>query len=759
MPMGSARAFAFLDTQEQLERCSVELAPNLRRVVFLLEGIHCAGCVWILEKLNRANPAIRSSRLDFATGELEVQFDPGATEISQIAWLLQRLGYRGVPLPVERERASRRAVDRQSLTQLAVAGFCAANTMMLAVALIQGIFTGIETEIASYFRWFSLLIATPAVFYSAQPFYRASWGALRNGHFHLDLPLSLAIIAGYLVSAWNTIVGEEYVYFDSVTALIFFLLIGRVIQRGATQRALRDSRNAWDLLPMMVERRMEGGGVESVPTSALRPGDTIVVRAGDRIAVDGVITAHRSAVDASILTGESTPVEVAPGAAVQAGTLNISSEIEVRVEVTGTQTRIGRLLDEVRRRGRNRAPILEFTNQISGYFIAGVLALAVGTFFLWRSHGVGVALENALALLIVTCPCALGIATPVAMSVAMGRAARAGLLIKGEEVIERLAKTEVIFLDKTGTVTEGVLEIVEVHELAPPAADLRALIRELASRAAPHPVVRALNEWSDREQHTTSVSPLAVENTLGRGIAATSADGTSYHLGSSRWFSELGIPLNAAAMFETELGSRGLSVAMLAENRTPVAVFGLLDTPRTEAAAALAMLRDRKIELHLLSGDLPPIVAAIGAQLGIPPERCHGGQFPEHKEQTVLQEPRFKAVIGDGVNDTAAMTVADVALGLRGEAEVLTEVADVVITRGAVESVALAFVGAARTMAIVRRNLIISLIYNCVGAVLAIAGMVNPLVAALIMPVSSLTVIVFAACSKTFEPLKRPRTA
>ena len=621
-----------------------------------------------------------------------------------------------------------------------------------------GIFTGIDTEIASYFRWFSLLIATPAVFYSAQPFYRASWGALRNGHFHLDLPLSLAIVAGYLVSAWNTIVGAEYVYFDSVTALIFFLLIGRVIQRGATQRALRDSRNAWDLLPMMVERRLEGGAVESVPTSALRPGDTIVVRPGDRIAVDGVITAQRSAVDASILTGESTPVEVAPGAAVQAGTLNISSEIEVRVEVTGMQTRIGRLLDEVRRRGRNRAPILEFTNQISGYFIAGVLVLAVVTFLFWRSHGVGVALENALALLIVTCPCALGIATPVAMSVAMGRAARAGLLIKGEEVIERLAKTEVIFLDKTGTVTEGVLEIVEVHELASPSADLQSLIRELASGAAPHPVIRALQEWSEEEPHAISEPPLAVENTLGRGIAATSARGTSYHLGSSRWFHELGVPLSAAAELEAELGSRGLSVAMLAENRRVVAVFGLLDTPRPEAAAALAMLRDRKIELHLLSGDLPPIVTLIGAQLGIPPERCHGGQFPEHKERTVLQESRFKAVIGDGVNDTAAMSVADVALGLRGEAEVLTEVADVVITRGAVESVALAFVGAARTMAIVRRNLIISLIYNCVGAVLAIAGMVNPLVAALIMPVSSLTVIVFAACSKTFEPLKRPRT-
>ena len=506
---------------------------------------------------------------------------------------------------------------------------------------------------------------------------------------------------------------------------------------------------------MMVMRRLSSGALESVPTSTLIAGDTVIVQPGDRIPVDGTVAVNRSTIDASILTGESTPIEIVPGDPVQAGTLNISGEIEVKVAVVGSQTRMGRLLDEVKRRGRTRAPILEFTNRVSGYFIAGVLLLAVVTFFVWLPKGMGIALENALALLIVTCPCALGIATPVAMSVAMGRAARAGLLIKGEDVIERLAKTEVIFLDKTGTVTEGVLEVSEVHQLAGGTRSTAPIILALAASAAPHPVIRALREWAESQAAASALPRLVVTNTLGRGLEASSPDGTSYHLGSARWFGELGIELDEhVSRVQHELSAKGQSVVLLAVNGVVAQLFGLLDTPRAEAADALNKLRGLRKEIHLLSGDLQPIVTAVGESLSIPPERCHGGKFPEDKEQVVRGEHRFKAVIGDGINDAAAMSAADVALGLRGEAEVLTEVADVVITRGSIASVALAFVGAKRTMGIVRRNLIFSLVYNCIGAVLAIAGLVNPLIAALMMPISSLTVIVLAACSRTFEPLK-----
>ena len=769
MPIASAKAFAYLDEPEILLRSTDAISPTLHRVVFLLEGIHCAGCVWILEKLNRANPGIQSSRLDFSSGELEVRFDPQQIRLSTIAWLLQRLGYRGVPVTRDSAPHAERKADRQSLAQIAVAGFCAANTMLLAVALIQGLFTGIDPLFAAYFRWVSLLLTLPAVCYSAQPFYRASWGALRSGHVHLDLPLSLAILAGFAVSVWNTAIGAEYVYYDSVTALIFFLLIGRHIQRTATHRALRDSRSAWDLLPMMVERRNADGSQETVSTSTLQAGDTVVVRAGDRIPVDGVVTTGSSGIDASILTGESTPIEVVPGSVVQAGTLNISAELELRVESIGSQTRMGRLLEEVKRRGRTRAPIIEFTNRVSGYFIAGVLLLAALTFVIWLPQGLGIALENSLALLIVTCPCALGIATPVAMSVARGKAARAGLLIKGEDVIERLAQTEVIFLDKTGTVTEGVLAVTEAYPLDTidrpwsegRRIELATVIVKISAAAAPHPVREALRRWADDvlecdPSAAADRGPMTIVNVIGRGVMAEDAYGVHYQLGSVRWLAELGIEFSEQVLkLHEQLAAKGLSLVLFVAENRPCALFALLDQPRSDAAAAIKQLHQLGKEVHLLSGDLQAIVQTVGATLGIPATRCHGGRFPEDKERLVREEGRFKAVVGDGINDTAAMTVADVAVGLRGEAEVLTEVSDVVVTRGAIGAVAGAFYGAHRAMALVRRNLVLSLVYNVIGAVLAVAGLVNPLVAALMMPISSLTVISLAACSRTFEAPNR----
>ena len=745
-----------------------------------LEGVHCGACVWLVEKLPAVVPGVAEARLDLPRSQVRLAWDPRAVSLSAIARRLGSLGY--VPHPCRGQAAelSRRREDRAMLARIGLAGAIAGNVMAIAFALYGGMLDGMEPEFAAFFRWLSLGLAVPSVIWGGGVFFRGAWAALRVRTLSMDLPISIGLLAGFLHGAVNTARGTGEVYFDSVTALIFLLLSGRYLQRRQ-QRAAADAAELVASLSPTSARLVEDGEAREVPLETLVPGAVVEVRAGDVVPADGVVATGRSTVDLSLLSGESAPRPVAEGDTVHAGTLNMGSRLTVRVERTGEDTRVGRLMKLVEDHARRRAPIAQLADRISGYFVAAVLVLAAATFALWVRVDAGRALDNAAALLIVTCPCALGLATPLAVSAAIGRAARAGLLIKGGDVVEKLTRPGRMWLDKTGTLTENRAALVRWR--GDPA--VQRLVAAAEAHSA-HPLARAFVRALGAPAAGTRVE---IEETHGGGIEAT-VDGHRLVIGSPdfvliRLAAAPAAKENVAGSFGAgdparraaaaarpdgrpdqhvadvdALTAEGLTPVLVAVDGAGVASAGFGDRLRPDAAAALDRVRALGWRPGILSGDDARVAAAAGRRLGVAPADCRGGVTPEDKLRAVLASTADGPVVmvGDGVNDAAALAAATVGVAVAGGAEAALGAADVFVMRPGVGRIADLLDGALRTMRVVRRNLAFSLAYNVVGIALAMSGVLNPLVAAILMPLSSLTVIVSSYRARTFGPARPEAT-
>lgn len=722
-----------------------------------LEGVHCAACVWLIERAPAALPGLVEARLDLGRSLAVVRWDPAVVRLSRIARLIDSLGYPAHPYRGVAVREMRRREDRALLIRMAVAGAVAGNVMMMAFALYGGMLHGMEERFETLFRAASLAISIPAVFWSGGVFLRGAWGALRARALHMDVPISIGILAGFGWGAFNTLRGSGEIYFDSVTALIFLLLAGRYVQQKR-QRASADAAELLYSLAPSSARVVDDAGTRSVPLETLRPGLLVEVRAGETVPVDGRVADGASSVDASLLTGESRPVPVAPGDTVHAGTTNLSSRLRVAVEAAGEATRVGRLMRMVEDAARRRAPIVQLADRISGLFVAAVLALAALTLVVWWGRGAGVALDHTIALLIVTCPCALGLATPLAVGAAIGRAGRAGILVKGGDAVERLARPGTILLDKTGTLTEGRTRLVAWHG----DRGIGRLLAALESQVE-HPVAHALVA-----AFAPSGGAAAAELPVARDVerAGTNAgvrgvvDGRRIAAGSPTWIASLAaLDPHGLARTAERLASEGLTPVLVAADRTIAAAAGLGDPLRADAPATVRRLRAAGWRVGILSGDHPAVVAAVADRLGLERAACRGGVSPEGKlaavEATATGRP--VVMVGDGINDAAALSAADVGIAVHGGAEVAIAVADVFLGRSGVAPLAELLDGARRTMAVIRRNLVFSLCYNAVGAGLAMTGLIDPLVAAVLMPASSLTVITHSFRARTFDP--PPETA
>ncbi|MBS1123472.1 MAG: fixI, partial [Deltaproteobacteria bacterium] len=458
---------------------------------------------------------------------------------------------------------------------------------------------------------------------------------------------------------------------------------------------------------------------------------------------DGIVTRGVSAIDVGLLTGESRPIEVAVGSRVHAGTVNVASPLEVRVTATGEATRIGALVAAIEALGARRAPIERLVDRIAGRFVAIVTTVAVLTLAGWSIlASVAVGAEHAMALLVVTCPCALALATPLAVTVALGRAARRGILIKGADALERMATPGVMFVDKTGTLTAGKLAVVSWRgdlDAAPLASAIEA--------SSAHPIARALAHHAP--------SPAAVRDVreeLGRGITG-SVGGHRVSVGAPGWITtgaHVSATINA---WVAELAEHGQTPIVVAVDGVAVAVAGLADPIRDDAGAAVAALTGLGWTVELLSGDDERVVCRVGDALGIPAGRCRGGITPEHKAAVVVAARAHGPVVmvGDGVNDAAAMAAASAGIAVSGAAEIAIEAADVYMRSGSIHAIADVAAGARDTLAAIRRNLKFSLIYNLFAGSLAVAGVIHPLIAAAIMPLSSLTVLASSLRSRAFR--------
>lgn len=724
-------------------------ADGLQTVELYLEGVHCAACVWLVEKLPHVLPGVIEARLDLRRALVWVRWDAAQVRLSQIARTLDSLGYPPHPAQDARTRDVRRQEEHRFLIRMGVAAACAGNVMTLAFALYGGAFSGIEAEYSRLFRWASMVFGMIALVWPGSLFFRGAWAAVRTRTAHLDLPIALALAAGGVAGSINALLDRGEIYFDSLTMLVFLLLVGRWLQRRQQHRANDALELLFSLTPTSA-RRVDGERIEDVPIEAVRSGDVVEVLAGDSIPVDGVVLTGDSAVDRSLLTGESVAQAVAPGCDVHAGTINLFGPLRIRTAVVGMETRVGQLMCLVEQYGRVRAPITQFADRQAGRFTAAVVILAACTFGYWLWRDAALAVDHAVAVLIVACPCALGLATPLALTVALGRAAQRRILIKGGDVLESLAGRGVMFLDKTGTLTQGRMEVVSWA--GDPA--LREPVAALERHSA-HPMAVALAAGHGGVNSAETHGELTctdVEQTPGGGIRGRL--GTRRLLvGSAVFAASQGVRLDAH--FEDrvrELVVSGATPVIVSIDGRCMAVAGLADPVREDVPAALAELQRLGWQVRLLSGDHAGVVAAVAGRLGIAPENAFGDVTPEDKTHYVRQAATGGPVVmvGDGVNDAVALAAATVGIAVHGGAEASLRAAHVYLGRPGLTPVVELIRAARRTLRAIYLCFLVSLCYNAGAAALAAAGVIGPLAAAILMPISSFTVLGLTFSVRTF---------
>lgn len=728
-----------------------DLGHNVKEVRLILEGIHCAACVWLIEKLPMLCPGVLEARVQLMGQQATIRWDSGQTTLPLIAKSLAQLGYLAHPATDEHRVAVQRRENHQQLLNLGIAGLCAGNAMLLAFALYGGLFDGMSHEHATLLRWVSAVLGVIALVWPGSTFFRGAWQALRTRTPHMDVSLSIGLAAGAIMGVVNTVLGIGEIYFDSLCMLIFVLLIGRYLQFRQQQRTAESLSLLRSLTPRVAQRLQPDGTIIRVPTSSLQPGDEVEVRVGDLIPADGVVLSGHSTLDQSLLTGESVGVAVAPGQIVTAGATNLSAVLRVRIAAIGRSSRIGRLMDLVESASLARTPIIEMANRISGVFLYIVLFLACLTMGLWWSAGVEVALNHVIALLIVACPCALGLATPMTIAIAQGRAARQSILIRQGDVFERLQQKGLLWLDKTGTLTEGTVKLKAWYG----SQDVMSSVIALETGIV-HPLAQALCQSLHERLGELAAIPMVQDQNYEAGLGVWGqVNNTILHIGTRAFLLKYGINMSMEHHRQVQgYLEQGWTPIYIAAQGRLVAIAALGDALRPEARTSLDRLRKQGWQIGILSGDHQAVVTHIAKQLAVPNELAHGEVSPEEKLNIVkncLTDGQNVVMVGDGVNDAAALAAASVGVAVHGGAEVALQAAPVYLGRPGLEPLVELFEGSRRTLNAIRRGLVVSLCYNCTAVGLAVAGFISPLVAAILMPISSLTVTLLAISQVTFR--------
>jgi len=592
-----------------------------------------------------------------------------------------------------------------------------------------------------------------ALIWPGSVFFKGAWSAIRTRTAHMDLPIALGLFAGGVAGTVNTILGRGEVYFDTLAVLVFLLLIGRALQRRQQRRAADAVEQLFRLTPVSARQVGEDGMLRDVPIEALEAGDTVELHANESVPVDGVITEGQSHFDQSLLTGESRPVQVGEGGRVHAGSINLSSTVRIRVEATGERTRVGALIDLIEQSARDKAPAVQAADRLAGWFVVVILSLAALTFVYWLSADPANAAEHAVALLIVACPCALGMATPLTLAVAIGRAAGRGVLVKGGAALEHMARPGTVLLDKTGTVTLGKTALVDWRgdeSIKPLAAAVEA--------HSSHRIAKAVTE--SLADIGPALTAHDVQQTQGGGITGRIGD-QHLSIGSIGFIEGQGYSLDADWIAEAiERHTRqSLTPVLIAVDQQVMAVAGLGDGIRPDAKAALDDLRSRGWRVGMVSGDHTDVVRHVAEALGIDPGLTHGNVMPEQKVDLVKHHLVDGPVVmvGDGVNDAAALASATVGIAVHGGAEASLAAADIYLAEPGLRPIVNLTHASKRVIRSIRRGLAVSLAYNALGVTLAATGVINPLIAAVLMPFSSLSVLSLAVSTRAFTGPREPR--
>ncbi len=703
---GQPERFQFLDDQIFLDEYTELDTEGLRVVEIYLEGIHCLACLWLIERMPLMEPQIFNSKLDIERSVVLLKLAP-QLKLSEVASLFNNLGYKPhVIKSSEDQRRLKNQEERRELLRIGIAAAGASNIMIYAVSL----YAGASDLYAQVFNTLTVLFAIPVMTYSAWGFYQSAWNSLKNKVISIDVPIALALIMGFLMGCYNLFTGVTENYFDSLTALVFLLLLSRYFLKKIQERSLRvqdlDFFHHHESVLKAVDSSLEN--FQEVHAKYLKPQDIIKVKPQQFIPADGIILKGRTHTNNSLLTGESRLVSADHGDEVFSGTQNLSSEILLKVLKVGGETRLGEILKSVAGGWSQKSQILHVTQTVSQYFILVVLALSLILFVInLQELSLAASLERALTLLIVTCPCALALAIPLTFTRSLGLASKNGVFIKSDAAIEKLMKVKNIFIDKTGTLTFGRIQITELNILKEPLLPMADVILNLENQSQ-HPVARALIDYAKALKPQIRRTEELLE-TIGQGVSAK-IEGIKYEIKNYQVF----------------------------EHDILVATFKVKDLLRPDSFDLIQRLK-RNYSLHLLSGDQKEIVEKTGQEVGI--SSTFSQQSPESKSR-IVTETSHSLMIGDGANDAIALSRADIGIAVHGSMALSLKAADVYVVTPGLGPIENLLILSQETMRIIYRNIALSLTYNSLSVIAVFSGHITPLVAAVIMPLSSLTVLV-----------------
>lgn len=700
-----------------------------------VEGIRCAACVWLIEKRLSQVPGLKASNLNVATQKLQVQWDAAQCKPSDILQAVREVGYTAYPFDPIQHGELMRKNERTMFKRLFVAGLSMMQVMMYAVPVYMAGEGGIEPDMELLMRWASLLLTVPAVVYSAEPFFKGAWTDLKHRALGMDVPVALGIAAAFIGSTWATVVGHGDVYFDTVTMFVFLLLASRYLELVARRRAAGSLETMQHALPdsaWLLGAYPQSRGTTMVAAAQLRSGDVILVKPGEAVPADAMVVEGETSIDLSLLTGESRPQLRRVGEPMAGGAVNISAPVVLRVDKVAKDSTLASLIRLIERAGQGKPQIAQWADRVAAWFVAGLVLFALAVFVFWSWHEPDRAWPIAIAVLVVSCPCALSLATPSALAAATDRLLRQGVLVMQSHVIEALHRSTHVVFDKTGTLTEGRPALRDTALMGRMGEEAVLAVAAALEAGSAHPIARA---FAGVDAGMPAVDLHFVQ---GQGIEGT-VDGVRYRIGNPGFVAGLAggdAPRGAmAGVTEVFLGTEGEWLAR----------FSLADAIKPDAANVVRWFKARGKRVILLSGDAPEMVAQVAAELGM--DEAHGGMLPQQKMefvQALQAEAAVVAMVGDGINDAAVLRAADVSFAMGSGAALAQSHADAVLLSGAIGSLLDAARAADRCMQVIRQNLGWATLYNLVAIPAAAFGIINPWMAGIGMSASSALVVLNA---------------
>jgi len=746
--------------------------PAAGTVDLQITGMHCASCVARVEQALAAVPGVRGASVNLATERASIVLEsPLAPE--RLAEAVREAGYgaRAVSGPLADAAAEheREAERRWLARRFAVA---AALSVPVVVLGHLGMLPGLRAIPMAAQNWIQLLFATPVQLWAGWPFLRGSWIALRRRTADMNLLVGVGTLTAYLASLVATLVpaavrgtGQEaHVYFDTAAVIITLILLGRLLESRARASTSQAMRRLLDLRPRTA-RRVSGSDLEEIPLDRVEPGDVLLVRPGEKVPVDGVVLDGRSSVDASMLTGESLPVEVGPGERVSGATLNQAGSFRMRAERVGADSMLMQIVRLVQQAQASKAEVARLADRVAAVFVPVVIAIAVAAFVLWFGFGPEPRLSGALlklvAVLIIACPCALGLATPMALIVGTGRGAELGVLIRGADALESAGGIRAVVFDKTGTLTRGLPVLTDVLPASGVEEGRLLAVAASVEQRSEHPLAAAVVRGA-RERGIALTEPEDFSAVAGRGVVAL-LSGRAVVVGSAALLAEQGMDLAALEPERARLEAAGRTVFAATENGVPLGLLAVADTLKPGAREAVATLERAGLEVWMITGDNARTAQAIATQAGIAPRRVLAQVLPGEKSAKIaaLQAAGMRvAMVGDGINDAPALARADLGIAMGGGTDIAMEASGITLMRGDLAGVPVALRLARRTMQVIRQNLFWAFVYNTLGIPVAAGalylllreggpvgplfgwqGTLHPMFASLAMALSSVSVV------------------